>query len=612
MGDGKQFSFQQQQQQQHQQQFQGRGGPAPVHNGHPRVHPRQGPAAGGQHQPAPQRQPLYANAPPKPRRLNTSRDYTPSPDPSPDRGHHEAVPHHDPGPRHRLPQERRTPEAYGRSRFDTSQGQARARGPTKDYEEVYNNNNNHNHINSHSQHQEQLEHEVAAYNRVQQRAAPQHRELRPHSADFLEYELRHPASAHAQQPREVARPRGGQQPARPKSCIGDRVRPEEFWSEAAYAQKMRESSFAVDQPPPHQPQQVQPPQQRSQSRGPQPHYQQQQAALAPPVFYQDQRQGYNLYPGHHQPHSNYQHQPPVVSNYQHQPPVNGNYQQYQDREDQEVANSNFPPPPQARLPPGQYRAPPSYPPQPRPQPQYQPQFEAPAGRTVGYPEQAITPQPSLPQPVPRQGGRTPTTYQNLPPTSKSFSDPRPVSVAGSRLEPAPATPTGRRTSEQLQEGARWDSADSGDFRRSASARLPKQKQSAAAANTTQLSGESDDSKRAGEAVGREESMKRLLNWKQRMLQSPLTRKSSRNASRTQTPTNSDSPVPSLHNEDIRKRVLEELQFAEPPPGPGAPAREKRLSRKGSSGSRSSRSRSSPRIAPSKNQLAVSSDDEGKK
>ena len=58
---------------------------------------------------------------------------------------------------------------------------------------------------------------------------------------------------------------------------------------------------------------------------------------------------------------------------------------------------------------------------------------------------------------------------------------------------------------------------------------------------------------------REESMKRLLEWKQRMLQSPLTRKSSRNTSRTQTPTNSDSPVPSLgNNDDIRKRVIEEL------------------------------------------------------
>ncbi len=62
-------------------------------------------------------------------------------------------------------------------------------------------------------------------------------------------------------------------------------------------------------------------------------------------------------------------------------------------------------------------------------------------------------------------------------------------------------------------------------------------------------------------------MRRLLEWKQRMLQSPLTRKSSRNASRTQTPTNSSSPVPSLlfqqqhqnqQQVNFRQRVLEEL------------------------------------------------------
>ena len=105
-------------------------------------------------------------------------------------------------------------------------------------------------------------------------------------------------------------------------------------------------------------------------------------------------------------------------------------------------------------------------------------------------------------------------------------------------------------------------------------------------------------------------MKRLLEWKQRMLQSPLTRKSSRNASRTQTPTNSDSPVPSIHNDDIRKKVLEELQYTEPSTPTLQPSKEKRLSRKTSSGSRSSRSRSCPRIAPSKNQI-YSSDEEGK-
>jgi len=55
----------------------------------------------------------------------------------------------------------------------------------------------------------------------------------------------------------------------------------------------------------------------------------------------------------------------------------------------------------------------------------------------------------------------------------------------------------------------------------------------------------------------EESMKRLLEWKQRMLQSPLTRKSSRNASRTQTPTNSSSPVPSLGNDNIFRQKVQQ-------------------------------------------------------
>lgn len=54
-------------------------------------------------------------------------------------------------------------------------------------------------------------------------------------------------------------------------------------------------------------------------------------------------------------------------------------------------------------------------------------------------------------------------------------------------------------------------------------------------------------------------MKRLLEWKQRMLQSPLTRKSSRNASRTQTPTNSSSPVPSLTHDNFRHKILQELE-----------------------------------------------------
>merc|ERR1719458_1926899 len=215
----------------------------------------------------------------------------------------------------------------------------------------------------------------------------------------------------------------------------------------------------------------------------------------------------------------------------------------------------------------------------------------------------VTMPPSFPQPQPRKlpAPQTPTMYQNLPSNSQQFqqnppangraySDPRPPVL--SRLESVTPNP---RVMDRVDSDNSRDSG--GDFRRSASARLPRNKNRGDALNNT-FNEESGDSGRSGEQVGREESMKRLLEWKQRMLQSPLTRKSSRNASRTQTPTNSDSPVPSLNNDDIRKKVLEELQQPSTP----TVAKERRLSRKGSSGSRSSRSRSSPRIAANKSQM----------
>ena len=122
-------------------------------------------------------------------------------------------------------------------------------------------------------------------------------------------------------------------------------------------------------------------------------------------------------------------------------------------------------------------------------------------------------------------------------------------------------------------------------------------------------------------------MKRLLEWKQRMLQSPLTRKSSRNASRTQTPTNSSSPVPSLNNHNnnnnsssnhnnssdfFRQKVLLELERSgeSSVKSSQTPSESRRVSRKGSGASRSSRNRSSPRISnrPGGN---TSSSDEGR-
>ena len=138
-------------------------------------------------------------------------------------------------------------------------------------------------------------------------------------------------------------------------------------------------------------------------------------------------------------------------------------------------------------------------------------------------------------------------------------------------------------------------------------------------------------------------MKRLLEWKQRMLQSPLTRKSSRNTSRAQTPTNSSSPAPSMsntgisHGDNIRQKVLVELERHQPnvtknnsnnsnksPQQHNANGVNlsnnsystsgsnvnitRKVSRKGSGASRSSRSRSSPRVS---NRPTTSSSDEGK-
>jgi len=824
------------------------------------------------------RQPLYANAPPKPKRLNTSRDYSPSPDNSPERPSHsnfspnsETNHHRSEDPtqfRHRLPQERRTPEAYGRSKFDSN-----PKYPTKDYEEVY--NNGYDYSGGDKASLRRCSEEVAQYSRdsyasshdrrmstgnnVSNRNFPQidgqsglgdahshpqyptsdnfpphhglplqnghqgqvqdrQRVPRPHSADFLEYERTHPETRHRDT--DVKKHPKKPQPQRPKSCIGEKVKPDDFWSEEVYAQKMRESAFVYEQsssrsqsrasqpvrPPmsksstmpvlfPSDPsktpnnfygfssdsssvpdQQNFHPLQLSPARNslhsePGPHSPNFPPQLPPPAFYQDksprdpqlhsghqhnksprspmQSQGGQFYSPNQSfassnstPHHSTPHQPIP---YYHQ---NNSYQ-----EDQEVANSNARAlqmtPVSHRMTPSMYKQEQNYVhhqsemynmqdkftsanqqnefykhqmmqnqisqnhnelPQNQDQNLMQPnnqqmrrtpmhlspnqsqpmhnqmlqnqhhimqnqlnnfqqftenhqqytlsrnefsgmkqehiqtfgrndaqanlkyqalspdqqvsahmqrmnlhnqamspshQYPPPQmNENLGYAdnEPKITMPPSFPQPLPRkQSTHTPTMYQNIPPNSKALSDPRPVSSC--RLE----TATPNRLSEKFDSDRSNESQ--GDFRRSASARLPKHKTRATDYLNNTFNEESDDSKKNSEQVGREESMKRLLEWKQRMLQSPLTRKSSRNASRTQTPTNSDSPVPSINNDDIRKKVLEELQYTEPSTPTLQPSKEKRLSRKTSSGSRSSRSRSSPRIAPSKNQIYSSDEEE---
>lgn len=827
------------------------------------------------------RQPLYANAPPKPKRLNTSRDYSPSPDNSPERPSHsnfspnsETNRSEDPTQfRHRVPQERRTPEAYGRSKFDSN-----PKYPTKDYEEVYNNgyefsgdkaalrryseevaqytrdsyasshdrrmssgnnasNRNLPRIDGHSGIEDTHPHPQYTPQRPTSDHFPSNHGLplhngnihgqvqerqrvpRPHSADFLEYERTHPDTQHRDPDMKSNKQTKKPQPQRPKSCIGEKVKPDDFWSEEVYAQKMRESAFVYEQsssrsqsrasqpvrPPmtksstmpgfPNDPsktpnnfygfssdsssvpdQQNFHPLQLSPARNslhsePSPNFAPQ---LPPPAFYQDKSpRDPQLHSGHQHnksPRSPMQSQggqfyspnqsfagsnsTPHHSTPHQQIPYYNQNSSYQ--EDQEVANSNAR---AAQMTPVSHRMTPSYaqhmtpnqtemynmldkftPTSPnhqnefykqqmmqnqispnrnelhqnqdqlimqqnqqqmrrtpmhlspnqsqtmhnqmlqnqhhniqnqpnnyQPHQQFVQQFTSNRNEFAGmkqehiqtynkkdaasnlkhqvlspdqqvsadmqrmnihnkamspshqYPpreshspqmnenlgytdnEPKITMPPSFPQPLPRkQSNHTPTMYQNIPPNSKALSDPRPVSSC--RLE----TATPNRLSEKFDSDRSNESP--GDFRRSASARLPKHKARVTDYLNNTLNEESDDSKRNSEQVGREESMKRLLEWKQRMLQSPLTRKSSRNASRTQTPTNSDSPVPSINNDDIRKKVLEELQYTEPST-PTQPSKEKRLSRKTSSGSRSSRSRSSPRIAPSKNQIYSSDEEE---
>ena len=110
--------------------------------------------------------------------------------------------------------------------------------------------------------------------------------------------------------------------------------------------------------------------------------------------------------------------------------------------------------------------------------------------------------------------QTTTTYQNIVVPDPSFYNQRLETVTPNRFN--------------LNNNASAED-NNGEFKRSASARLHRNKKS----YPEGLLGEEPSSSSGGKKKGeqREESMKRLLEWKQRMLQSPLTRKSSRNASR---------------------------------------------------------------------------------
>ncbi len=195
-------------------------------------------------------QPLYANAPPKPRRLNSSRDQSPSPERLQEEAagfrqmvtgqyHHPLSEVHQAhiivdevptpqGYRVRPHTERRTPEAYGR--MSQMRMMSQPQQPRMDYEDIYTANQR----MQQQQQQQQLAMHQSAVHLAQMRTGINHGghgghggrpQARPHSADFLEYD---PMTS-PQTPNPGGRPhsrhhhRGPQQPPRPKSSIEQRM-----------------------------------------------------------------------------------------------------------------------------------------------------------------------------------------------------------------------------------------------------------------------------------------------------------------------------------------------------------------------------------------------------
>nr|XP_018897235.1 PREDICTED: uncharacterized protein LOC109030629 isoform X1 [Bemisia tabaci] len=219
-------------------------------------------------------QPLYANAPPKPRRLNNEASPERSPEENGRISRMAAQPQeyprmHNYNRPNTLPNahlfnnsERRTPDTYGRS-YATAPSAHKPSGVKKfDYEDVYHNNqensvyvSNKNMINSQiAQSQMAVHYRKRPHNVIsptQKRYPP-----RPHSADFLEYdarkyEMQNGVQSPAEFPGTCYANQGviSTQPRRPKSSL-DIINTSDFldyhhWSEESYAQKMRQSALYV-------------------------------------------------------------------------------------------------------------------------------------------------------------------------------------------------------------------------------------------------------------------------------------------------------------------------------------------------------------------------------
>ncbi|XP_061932538.1 uncharacterized protein LOC108000905 isoform X4 [Apis cerana] len=475
-------------------------------------------------QPMPRKfgQPIYANAPPKPRRITDgSTEYsTPSPDPdyrkspvspdvatmagskSPMSDYERGGVIYGGGSRSVAGQqslrtdksglnygygqaqtERRTPDTYGRSAAKPRSGRGNG-----DYEEVYGAPQLYQRpagpvgytkgaspapipIPLYAQQHHQYQHQIhtATTNAPIMRQPRAQPPPRPHSADFLEYEaIRKPQQQIPPQCEESVNQQ--RRPQRPKSSL-DIVTPSDaandgyFYSEERYAAQMRQSAVYLHQTPQHHQQQRNQSLSRttmpSKATGIRDRSDESRIATLPEVSCSGLRRGQHVHQQHVIPHQSLQRHTEMSSN-------------------------------EAKL----RRS------------LREKSYEASSREMLSHMAEEGT--------VPR---RIPREYE----CSMGWGN-RGTSQGSAHVGQPCHAPhaAARRWNEQQQ------------FCRSASARLPRTRQPAT------LDPDDDDYERSSEQDSRdgerkiqqrEESMKRLLEWKQRMLQSPLTRKPSASANR---------------------------------------------------------------------------------
>ncbi|CAD1472127.1 unnamed protein product, partial [Heterotrigona itama] len=487
-------------------------------------------------QPMPRKfgQPIYANAPPKPRRLaDGSTEYsTPSPDPdyrkspvSPDVTVTSKSPMSDYdrgsmiyGTRMTQPSqqslrtdksglnygygqqvqtERRTPDTYGRS---AAKPRSSARG-NGDYEEVYGAPQLYQrpagpvgytkgsspapipiplYAQQHQQqYQQQIHSPVTPSNMPIMRQPRAQPPPRPHSADFLEYEAtRKPQQQMPPQCEESLNQQ--RRPQRPKSSL-DIVTPSDttndgyFYSEERYAAQMRQSAVYLHQTPQHHQQQ----RNQSLSRATmtskvtaaiRDRSDESRMATLPDVSCSGLRRA-------QREHVHQQHMLPHQSLQRHTDRINSNEAKLR----RSLREKSYEPSSREML-----------------------SHMAEDDRTI-------------PRRIPRE-------YES----SMGGWGGRPTSHTGQGT-----THVGQPCHVPHAAARRWNEQQ--QFCRSASARLPRTRHPAALDPDDEDYGErsSEQDSRDGERKiqQREESMKRLLEWKQRMLQSPLTRKPSASANR---------------------------------------------------------------------------------